>query len=458
MSPRDRRVAIPVPVQHKPSIWKTLRHKIRAPLRRFAHAEDRNPDETEPSYDSPFGQRDVDLDIAYSQSRQQQQQQSPKKVGRKFDSPFGRRTSKDRDRHKSSGRTKPTEAEISRVMSDPEMSRRAVASQYSRQHESQYYDSPYHEQDLANLHESPYISPRTDQRYQQSWGQQWHTRQYGYAMAPQARTFQDYDDARRYYQPAAMDYYQNPYFQQDAGVPYFEYPDQRGFPNRPKRNKKQSKKEKKRRSREHVIKICDDQCMAPKVGCVVSPDVFSSDTMSMDTRDEETDLSASWIGGSMEQEKTKLKKPGVLEATILQNYTDNTLDASALEAEAHNAVLQLSNKVRTELRHSAEEVGAAFTKATDAFLLGNPKNHRHRRRSQGRSNDIISERYDKYFNKFAEYDSLYDDAVTDGVTDVEDETMASDAHDFSSSEEIEMTWPQWRQVTYGALSFGRHKS
>ena len=149
---------------------------------------------------------------------------------------------------------------------------------------------------------------------------------------------------------------------------------------------------------------------------------------------------------SIEPRHRNAPTPGVLEATILQNYTDNTLDASALEAEAHNAVLQLSNKVRSEIRHSAEEVGAAFTKATDDLLFGKQKNRRRRRRSEGQGKDLFSEHYEKYFDKFAGYDSTYDDVGTDGVTDIEDETMASDDHDFSSSEEIEMTWPQWRHT------------
>ena len=474
MSTRDRRVAIPVPAEHKPSLWKTFRHKIRLPRSPFARAEERNPRAAESEYNS--GQRDVSLNPLYNQASQRQSIQKKQKWRR--ESPQRRRTHTDRESRKQSifrnGRAAPAAAiaaqELSRVMSDPEMSRRAVATQYNGQQQSPYYDAQLYPQELARTYESSYVAPsRVDQRFQQpSWDQQWDSRQYGYGLAQQPLPYYEYEDARRYYRPAGHEYYQNPYLQQGTDGPYHEYPDdqQRKSKNKKKKDKKKSRKDKKARFRRQPAKLqdklCDDPCMAPRVSCVPPEEVFGADSDSSDSRDDRSDLSDSWA--ESEQVRRRQPTPGILEATILQNYTDNTLDASAIEAEAHNAVLQLSDKVRGELQHSAEEVGAAFTKATDEFLFGPKKSRRLRPRSQGQGTDMFSQQYEKYFDKFAVYDSAYDDVVTDveGVTDAEgedeEESMASEAHDFSSSEEIEMTWPRWRQVSYGALPFGKQKS
>ena len=76
----------------------------------------------------------------------------------------------------------------------------------------------------------------------------------------------------------------------------------------------------------------------------------------------DSDRSESREGDSYPSERRQKKIPrdGVLEATILKNFTDTTMDVSLLEAEAHNAVLVLSDKVRKEIKHSAVEMRVAL--------------------------------------------------------------------------------------------------
>lgn len=453
MSPRgDRRIAIPVPVQPKPSLWKTIRHKIRQPLRRFNNIPDsgkskeaevtpslRRTDSNECSPGSFHKQRRLGNDAAPDQEQFETR-------------PLGSKVEKDArqeiDTHGNQQATLP------QVVSDPEVTRRALLSEYTAP-PSPYYD--------GIRYESSYITPRTDIRTQQGWPQYWDASSQTYPTTfqtqPHATPYHEYQGTNPYYQHPIPEYYENRHFQQDRKGVYYGYTDEN--PHCKTNNHERIKRKIKGNKAREPSKTCNDPFLSPKMACGAAQEVFSADSITAESR-EDSDISASWAGMTTEEGKRKTRGPttGVLEATILQNFTDNTMDASALEAETHNAVFELSNTVRKGLRHSAEEVGAVFIHATDAFLLGNRKSRKgHRRVGSGGEESSIG--YERYFDKYTGRDSAQEDGGTEGITDAEDETMdssvASFKLDYSSSEEIEMTWPQWQNLTYGALSFGKHK-
>mmetsp|Transcript_10506 Transcript_10506/g.20160 ORF Transcript_10506/g.20160 Transcript_10506/m.20160 type:complete len:500 (-) Transcript_10506:79-1578(-) len=491
----DRRVVIPVPMQQKPSLWKSLRRNIRHPLRRSADEEDRNPfddqrnDPRIENHDSPVDSSRIKLDTPCSTaalpsartlnrtagqslptkpttsalkpnsirrsnrlskiSDHGPNASATEKASTRLVTGHGRRTNGRKSRDKTRG----GQQELQRIMSDPETTKRDPQQQA---YQSPYYKAPYQPQEMVRPYELSYTAPSFDPRGLRAQYHQWDARQYNHAMRmyPQQHLYASRQDARLRYRQPTTDYNKNPYYQHDLSRRY-EY--QEEAPRNVNYGKTETRKPHTDREklwhRKQLLKQFDDPCMAPKLTCAGPPEVFAADSgLSSGSLEDETEVSGPWTRttGRPRKDGERLPGDGVLESTILQTYTDNTMDASTREVQAHNAVFQLSNKVRKEIRHSAEEVGAVFTKATDAILLGNHKSRNSRRKSRSTKEDGDV----KYFKC---YDSAPGkQSLADGTTDGGDETMVSSVAD-SSSEEIEMAWPQWRQLTNGTLSFGKHQ-
>lgn len=421
----ERRVAVPVPVHQKPSLWKSLRQNIRHPLRRFTQENRDPPDDLMVRCD------DHNLSYHHNARPRSPNRRRVKEVAK------NRRQNKE-----------------DKTTADPEMSSPVPPYQA---HRAPGYEPPYDREETAPHYGPPYGAQRFDSSGQ-AWRHEWDAGRYSQGMKidPEQRPYGGYQDTRQDYRNPTSGYFEDPYYQQDLIGGYEctdELPRYSGNYKMQGRNAFLEKKKKQILNKRYHV-----SCVAPKINCSDAEDVFGGDSIiSTYSVEDETEVSGSrTAAASVDQKQTEERSPasdGVLASTILQTYTDNTLDASALEVEAHNAILRLSSKVGTEIRHSAEEVGAVFTKATDVFLLGNHTGRSSRRKNKS-NND---EGYGKYFEKFTRYDTAPDDHITDGTTEAEEETMGSTLDD-SSSEEIEMAWPQWRQLTNGTLSFGKRKT
>jgi len=435
-TPGDRRVAIPVSVHPKISFWKSFRQNIRRRLRRFTHRKDRNQT-TDQRNDIHEYNHDYVVD---SSSLKPETNQS---------SGHGRPT----DHRKSGNRTGGDTTKLQRVASNPESNKQVTRQSI---HHLPFNETHYQSQETVRQYESSYTAHRFDPSGQQAQHHLWDASQDHYALKlyRQHHSYPVQQAPIVYYCQSAADDYEDPYYLEDPPQRY-EYPEDipQNVNIKMQTRKPQKDGEKIWRGKD-LLTLYVNPCLRPKITC--ASEVFATDTgIASNSLNDETEVSRFRTTTSGEPKIHPERPPGggILESTILQTYTDNTMDASALEVEAHNAILQLSNKVRKEVHYSAEEVKAVFVKATEAILMGNHQ----KRMILTRETSIKDAGYGKYFEKFTGCDAVPGSHSVGETTDSEDETMNSSvARSSSSSKAIGMTWPQWRHFTHGTMSFGKH--
>jgi hypothetical protein len=487
----DRRIAVPVPVQQKPSLWKSLRRTVRHPLRRFAPADEERDarDYKSPHVDakcisaSPVRERHLGnhnlSTIATMDSRFEHQAPAaarPRGRGAAADHKKKKRSPSKKKKKKD---TKKSPREASPKRFTAEKPRKAPASP------AYAYAAPY--QNATTRYDAPY-KYYGEMPAQQEREEEWDRKRYSYGARPTAVAaprYSEYEDSRRPHRDPSMNYCENPYYQQDSDEYYYNQPPKYGL----KRDKLHGRMPHKNGRRRNPEKSCIGQ-----VGCAAAPQIFGADSFSQEEQEDYTQGSGSWTVDPVPMQRGT--PAGVFESTILQTYTDTTFDASLLDAEAHNAILTLSNKVKTDICQSAETVGHVFIRATDKLLngkkdlrdrrgrtyteehdgisdhygdklLNGKKDLRDRRgRTYTEEHDGISDHYGKYLDKLAGYQppdaEQLTEQFTDIVTEPEEETMTSSVlstkKSDSSLEEIEMNGPRWRALSFSALSFGRKSS
>jgi hypothetical protein len=458
----DRRIAVPVPVQQKPSLWKSLRRTVRHPLRRFAPAdEERDARDyksphvdakrigTSPVRERHHGNHNLST-IATMDSRFEHQAPAAAR-------PRGRGAAADHKKKKRSPSKKKKKKDTKKSPRDASP-KRFTAKKPGRVPASPAYAyaAPYQnavKMKLTRAERGTELTPRYDAPYkyygempaQQEWEEEWDQKRYGYGSRPTAPRYSEYEDSRRPHRDPSMDFCENPYYQQDNEEYYCNQPPKYAL-KRDKLHGRMPHKNGRRRNPEKG-------CIIGPVGCA-APQIFGADSFS---HEDYTQVSGSWTVDPVPMQRGT--PAGVFESTILQTYTDNTFDASLLDAEAHNAILTLSNKVKTDIRQSAETVGHVFIRATDKLLNGKKDLRDRRGRTYTEEHDGISDHYGKYLDKLVGYQPPDAEQFTDIVTEPEEETMTSSVlsskKSDSSSEEIEMNGPRWRALSHSALSIGR---